>query len=176
MAEFTDVSGNDATQYTATINWGDGQTSSGTIVNIAPNDYVVTAVGITGGNIYQNEGSTSLSLPITVQITDGNGYVATMTASATVAPLTAGNLQSAIQTASNSTIVLTSLSYGDLQAAANALGGVDPSLTGTIQLTLPGNDYSPAGGIRCDPVSAVRRHAYDYRQCEYVEQQRVDHH
>jgi cyclophilin family peptidyl-prolyl cis-trans isomerase len=83
VATFTDTDPNgQAGNFTATINWGDGQVIQGTIVAGANQTYTVQ------GNIaYRGEGT----FPVTVTINDALGAKAVVNGSATVtdAPLTA---------------------------------------------------------------------------------------
>src|SRR5947209_4092169 len=68
VASFTDSDGNtQASAYTATITWGDGSNSAG-IVTATGNGFTVS-----GSHAYAEEGTS----PITVQITDTDGSVAT---------------------------------------------------------------------------------------------------
>ena len=77
VATFTDADPNGTLgDYTATINWGDGHTSSGIIVTTA-NGFAVEA-----GHTYAEQGSYT---PI-VTINDGGGSTTTVTDSATINP------------------------------------------------------------------------------------------
>ena len=82
VASFTDPDLNrQATDYTATIAWGDGQTSQGEV------DGSNGAYTVSGDHVYLHPGS----FPVQVTVTDPAGGTATSTATATisVAPLTA---------------------------------------------------------------------------------------
>jgi hypothetical protein len=76
-----------ASQYTATINWGDSTTSAGTVTGLAGGPFTIN-----GTHTYAEEGS----YPVTVTITDNNNssnsYTATSTATVGDAALTAGTL------------------------------------------------------------------------------------
>jgi hypothetical protein len=80
VATFTDPG--TASDFTATINWGDGSTSTGTVAAAA------TGFQVTGSHTYVDEGTH----PISVSIKDVGGSTATATGTATIgdAALTAG--------------------------------------------------------------------------------------
>jgi hypothetical protein len=70
------IPGASADDYSATIDWGDGNTSDGTIATNATGGFTVT-----GSNTFEATGS----LGVTVRIDDNAGTTATATTSATVA-------------------------------------------------------------------------------------------
>ncbi len=77
VATFTDADpAGTASDYTATINWGDGTTSAGTITSVAGGGFAVT-----GSHTYANGGA----YPTSVAITDVGGATATATSTANVA-------------------------------------------------------------------------------------------
>jgi hypothetical protein len=83
VATFTDADPfGTATDYLATINWGDGSTSAGTIVANANGTF-----GVMGSHTYAEEGSRAVS--VTVRDTGGSNTVASATSMATTldAPL-----------------------------------------------------------------------------------------
>jgi hypothetical protein len=80
VATFTDTSGLPAGSYSATINWGNGSVTSGTIVSTGANSYAVQ-----GSNTYTEEGSYPIS--VTVQSSGGNSGSASGTASVADASL-----------------------------------------------------------------------------------------
>ncbi|WP_426442478.1 DUF4347 domain-containing protein [Bradyrhizobium genosp. P] len=85
VATFTDGnSGNNSGDFTATINWGDGNSSTGTI------SYTNGVYSVAGSHTYAEEGSD----PINVVINDVGGSTASTTSTATVADaaLTAGTV------------------------------------------------------------------------------------
>jgi hypothetical protein len=76
VASFTDTNpGGDLSDFSATINWGDGQASAGTIAGNA------LGFAVSGGHTYAEEGS----LPITITIQDVGGSSVTAGSTATVA-------------------------------------------------------------------------------------------
>jgi probable HAF family extracellular repeat protein len=75
VASFTDTDGDPASNYTATISWGDGNNSVGTIQANATGGFDVT-----GTNTYNAAGNYTM----TVTIVDSDGTTATATSSATV--------------------------------------------------------------------------------------------
>jgi hypothetical protein len=76
VAAFTDADPNGALgDYTATINWGDGQTSTGTIANGPTGNFLVS-----GNHTYLEEGNYTVS----VVIADAGGASATVSSSAAV--------------------------------------------------------------------------------------------
>ncbi len=92
VATFTDANPNTtATDFQATITWGDGHTSTGTVTANPGGGFLVS-----GSNTYAEEGS----YPVTVSIADQGGAAATTSAVAAVAdaPLTAtGSTISALE-------------------------------------------------------------------------------
>jgi hypothetical protein len=78
VASFTDADGNtDPTKYTATINWGDGQSSPAAGISYDP---VSQTFSVYGSHTYAEEGSFS----ITTSITDSDGSSTTVTSPAFV--------------------------------------------------------------------------------------------
>ena len=78
VATFTDADlAGAASDYTATISWGDGSTSAGTISSVPSGGFAVT-----GSHTYANAGVYQTS----VTITDAGGATAAATSSANVAP------------------------------------------------------------------------------------------
>jgi hypothetical protein len=91
VAFFTDMTpGGDLADFTATINWGDGQTSAGTIAWNGPGSF-----NVSGTHTYTEEGSTA----ITVSIEDIGGSSVSADSIATVAdaPLMATAINIAAQ-------------------------------------------------------------------------------
>jgi hypothetical protein len=79
-ASFTDANpGSTASDFTATINWGDGQTSTGTVTGSAG------SYSISAAHLYAEDGS----YPINIAVTDDGGSTTTLSTTATVndAPL-----------------------------------------------------------------------------------------
>ncbi|HVA44979.1 MAG TPA: TIGR03118 family protein [Pirellulales bacterium] len=75
VATFTDGDGNtSATAYTATINWGDGAVTAGTVATAG------SGFSVSGGHIY----ATAKQFTVTVTVDDSDGARATGTATATV--------------------------------------------------------------------------------------------
>jgi hypothetical protein len=78
VATFTDPDpASQASEYSATISWGDGNTSTGTISGPAGGPFTVT-----GSNTYADEGSYATS--VTITDTDNTSNSATVTGTATV--------------------------------------------------------------------------------------------
>ncbi|HEV3343815.1 MAG TPA: DUF4214 domain-containing protein [Pirellulales bacterium] len=77
VATFTDsdAAENVSSDFTATIDWGDGATTAGTITTAAGGGF-----GVTGSHQYADEGTKS----VVVTVADNNGATGTVTATATV--------------------------------------------------------------------------------------------
>jgi hypothetical protein len=101
VATFTDADPfGTASDYTATINWGDGTTSTGTIVANGNGTF-----GVTGSHTYADEGSTAVSVTIR-DATVSTVASASSTALTVDAPLNAsGNLVTATEGAAFSGVV-----------------------------------------------------------------------
>ncbi|HEX7446380.1 MAG TPA: PKD domain-containing protein, partial [Pirellulales bacterium] len=84
VASFTDADPNGTvSDYTATIDWGDGATTTGGITTTLPPSAGQAAAGtfyVTGGHTYVEDGAYT----ITVKIADAGGATATATSSVTV--------------------------------------------------------------------------------------------
>jgi predicted component of type VI protein secretion system len=107
VADFTDPGSDGTTKdYTATIAWGDGQTSPGTVTSNTAGGFTVT-----GGNTYAAEGRYT----VTVTITDVGSATATVTDLAHVARV--GPPPTGLMTVS-STLVHSAEYYGDFVTAA----------------------------------------------------------
>ncbi|MFI5313083.1 MAG: hypothetical protein ACHQ06_02855, partial [Candidatus Dormibacteria bacterium] len=77
VATFSDNLGADpAANYAATITWGDGTSSPGTVASAGGTNYTISA-----SHVYGDEGS----YPLTVGVTDTDGYQASGGATATIA-------------------------------------------------------------------------------------------
>ena len=82
LATFTDSdSGVTASQFTATINWGDGQSSTGTVTADA---HVSGQFDVAGTHLYAQSGV----FPFTVTIVDARGHTAIASANVNVGPAT----------------------------------------------------------------------------------------
>jgi hypothetical protein len=114
VADFTDADpAAAASEYTASIAWGDGQTSAGTVAPDGQGGFTVS-----GAHTYAEEGS----YPVSVTITDAGGASASATDAATVAdaPLNAtGTRISALATLSFSGVVATFTDAASSAAAAD---------------------------------------------------------
>jgi hypothetical protein len=78
VAAFSDTDGNtDPTQYSTTINWGDGIASAGLITFDTGTGQFVVA----GGHTYADEGT----FPVNVEITDADGSIGSSTITANIA-------------------------------------------------------------------------------------------
>jgi hypothetical protein len=147
VASFTDANPNGALgDFTATINWGDGQTSSG-LIAAGPNGSFL----VSGGHVYGDDGNYSVS----VQISDFGGATITATSSATIgdAALSAqGTTITATQGVTFSGVVatFTDANVGSPLSdfSATIAWGDGSSSTGTIQI-------DPNGGF-----DVVGSHAY----------------
>jgi hypothetical protein len=80
-ASFTDPAQAPASEFTAVINWGDGQTSTATVV--ARNGHFV----ILGGHTYTNPGSYAVQ----DTVTDSGGQATTITTTANVSNASSGD-------------------------------------------------------------------------------------
>lgn len=76
VATFSDADNQPASAYSATINWGDGSSSSGTISQTAPGQYSVS-----GQHTYAEDGS----YPVSVQINDSDGTSTSASSKASIA-------------------------------------------------------------------------------------------
>lgn len=97
VATFTDADPNGtASDYTATIDWGDGSTTTGAVTASPPPSAGPAASGtffVSGGHAYAEDGKYT----ITVKIADAGGATATATSSVTVTePALSGNAASII--------------------------------------------------------------------------------
>ena len=112
VASFTDP-GTDGTpnDYTATITWGDGQTSAGTVTANGSGGFDVT-----GNNTYAEEGSYA----VTVTIQDVGGASAVTTGSATVADAPLSATGAAVAATEGSPFTGLIASFSDLNFAATA--------------------------------------------------------
>jgi len=146
VATFTDPNPSAAaSEYSATIDWGDGAATGGTISG--PTSGVFT---VSGKHTYSDEGTHNVLVTITDIDTAGNTATATSTANVADAPLTAGALSltggtesSSATTASftftdanpGSTVAdfTTTIRWGDLSSSAGTVSGS------------PGGPYTVAG-------------------------------
>ena len=76
-----------ASQYTATINWGDSTSSAGTVTGPAGGPFTVN-----GTHTYMEEGTYTTTVKITDNVNPSNSYTATSTATVGDASLTPGAL------------------------------------------------------------------------------------
>ena len=76
VAAFSDTDNQPAGAYSATIDWGDGQSSAATVTLTGTGQYAVS-----GSNTYAEEGS----YPVSVEISDADGTSTTVSTTATVA-------------------------------------------------------------------------------------------
>ena len=118
-ASFTDTNPNDATgSYSATINWGDGSSGSGTVTG-SDGDYIVS-----GSHTYTTDGAYT----VTVGVANHDGTSESVTSTAQVGDVYAG--VSATLTVATFTVSDTSLTTGDVTATIN--WGDGTSSIGTI--------------------------------------------
>jgi RHS repeat-associated protein len=119
VATFTDPDGNLATQaYHATITWGDGQTSAGTIVSRGHSGFAVT-----GSHTYAEEATQTAR--VSVSDSDGSTGSATSTLTVSDAPLVASGVS--ISTAPNASFNGKVASFSDVNP-----GGTASTFTATI--------------------------------------------
>src|SRR5206468_2966046 len=86
VASFSDANpGSVAGDFTASITWGDGHTSTGTVTATVPGSFLVL-----GSNTYAEEGSYTLS--VAIMDAGGSGVSTSGTATVTDAPLTASGV------------------------------------------------------------------------------------
>jgi hypothetical protein len=91
-----------ASQFSATIDWGDGSTSLGTVTGPTGGPFTVN-----GSHTYIEEGSYSVKVTITDNVNSANKTTATTTATVADAPLTAKCATPTVSTASFSGTVAT---------------------------------------------------------------------
>lgn len=84
VANFVDMAAGPASDFTVTVNWGDGSTSAGSVEPATGGGYAVHA----SGHAYANEGSYQLT--VTISDKDGASTVVHPSATVTDGPLTAG--------------------------------------------------------------------------------------
>jgi hypothetical protein len=118
VANFTDSNLNaTAGNIIATINWGDGQSSSGKVNLISSNGSVSTFT-VTGTHVYATSGTAS-SYPVTVSIDDPSGQTATVTSTATVTtPIAASGTTFSVTPGQSFTATIAN--FTDTNPAANA--------------------------------------------------------
>lgn len=75
VGSFIDLGGDPASNFAAILTWGDGTTSTGTVISLGGGNF-----NVTGNHIYAEEGS----YPVAVSVTDSDGSFGTGTGSATV--------------------------------------------------------------------------------------------
>ncbi len=136
-----------ASQYSATIDWGDGGTSPGTVTGPPGGPFTVS-----GSHTYIEEGSYPVKVTITDNVNSSNTTTATSTATVADAPLTASCATPTVSTASFSGTVAT---FTD----ANPFAPVS-DFTATIDWgdgsTSPGVVTGPTGG----PFTVSGSHTY----------------
>src|SRR5262249_18705008 len=121
VAGFTDADpAGAAADYTATITWGDGHTSAGTITGNGSGGF-----NVSGTNTYMTDGT----YPIAVTITDAGGSTATANGTAYV-----GGLATRFQV-SAATAETAGTPFPVTVAALDANGNPAYNYTGTVQLT-----------------------------------------
>jgi len=148
VGTFTDANpGGTTADFTATVNWGDGTSSPGTVSGPAGGPFTVT-----GTHTYADEGSH----PLTVSVTDHGGAATTLTGTATVgdAALTAAGNPNLLST--NPVTNLPIATFTD----ANP-GGTVAGFTATIDWgdgtpTTVGTVSGPTGG----PFAVTGNHTY----------------
>jgi PKD domain len=91
-----------ASQYSATIDWGDGSTSSGTVSGPVGGPFTIS-----GTHTYIEEGSYAVKVTITDNVNSSNTVTATSTATVADAPLTASCATPTVSTTSFSGTVAT---------------------------------------------------------------------
>ena len=161
MATFTDSNGSDtASDFTATINWGDGTTTAGTVSGSAG------AFAVAGGHTYADEGSDTLSVTFTDTL---NNTTTTPSGTVTVAEgdtlvAHAATFSASAGTPFSGTVAtFTDTTYpnnvaGDFSATIN-WGDGTPTTTGTVgggsgsAFTVSGSHTYAATGI--DTVTVV---------------------
>ncbi len=153
VASFSDADGDPASHYTATITWGDGNTSTGTIQSNGSGGF-----NVIGTNTYAEEGSYPVT--ITITDTDGSTAMAASTASVADAPWTVG----AITAPAAPTLVNTGISVtatftdpggpGDTHTAVwswgdgtTSTGTVNPDSGATGTGSVSGNHTYTAAGL-----------------------------
>jgi uncharacterized protein (TIGR03118 family) len=150
LAAFTSTAaGATASNFSATINWGDGASSAGTVTATGNGDFLVV-----GTHAYTEEGSDAVS----VSIADNGGNTATIAETATVldAPLKAKGVVISGGTASSSStlvvssqVVATFVDTGGAEPAANYTATIDwgdgSTSAGTVALSSDGTTFDVSG-------------------------------
>jgi hypothetical protein len=133
LASFTDDNPAAAGDFTASINWGDGTSSAGTVVADGHGGF-----NVQGSHLYAEEGSYSAS----VQITDAGGSTATAAATVKIAdaPLTAGSTPPV--TVQEGDLGLPVIPLGSGKSLPHDVATLD-TLT-VAHFTDPGSDGTPA--------------------------------
>ncbi len=159
VATFADANPNGtASDFTATIIWGDGQTSTGTVVASS------AGFDVSAAHTYVEEGTES----ITVTITDVGGSSATASSTATVAdaPLTIVSA-TAIKAALNSPAVVVQVVFQDADPngvpsdySLRVDWGDGTTSTGTVS-AVPGGFMAQAGHVPVDGAYVARTFVAD---------------
>jgi hypothetical protein len=137
-----------ATQFTATIDWGDGHTSAGTVTGSA-GSYTVTGAG---GHVYAEEGSYTPAVTVADTTLTAPANVATATGSASVAdaPLSASSVHIPAQTTTTPfTVPVATFTDADPGAVASDFTAVidwgDGTATSAGVISVSGGGFSVAG-------------------------------
>jgi hypothetical protein len=148
VAAFADADNQPASSYTATITWGDGGSSAGTVAQTGSGEYTVS-----GSNTYAEEGSD----PVSVQISDSDGSSTQASSSATVADASLA----ASGTGSASSPVPTTPSFSGPVASLTdqTPGGSASDFTATIDW---GDGSSSAGTVSGDGGSYTVGGSHSY--------------
>jgi hypothetical protein len=159
VASFTDAAAGPASDFTATIEWGDGQTSSGTIVPNASGGF-----GVQGAHAYAREGH----FTVAVTVHDVGGVTASAQSSAAVsdAPLTATGL--AVQPTAGAAFQGTLATFTDADATATPADftasidwGDSQSSTGSIVAASGGFAIQGSHTYASEGVDAITVHLSD---------------
>ncbi len=146
VATFYDANSKDAAGATAVINWGDGQSTPGTVSAYGPSGFYV----VTGNHTYSSTNAQN-SFPVSVTIDDSFGQTATTSATATVAAPTiaaTGTTFSTEQAAigvivANFTDSNNGANAGNITAVINWGDGV--SVVGSVNATGTPHVYTVSG-------------------------------
>ncbi len=99
VASFTDPNPSDtASEFSATINWGDGDSTAGTVESAGSGAFIVTAISPVSGNGYAYPNVGTYNVTISVTGPNSTKFTAFTTATVADAPLSASAIQPTVST------------------------------------------------------------------------------
>ncbi len=174
FSDATDTNSNDfavpgtiLTDFTATINWGDGHTSSGTVVftgfknvtDINGDTVTLSLFTVTGTNTYTSTTTTDLPDTITVTIVDANNNSAAVNPTARVnyPPLvvTGGSAINAVAGDQFTNATVATFTDPGLVANLSALGISDPTTQFAASINWGDNSSADTGTISYNAVTKI---------------------